>query len=266
MIILDTHWPMLSYRVVYFPTPQMLDLMLSDLRPNQLIRIRQTRAAFEYHPYLVRRSAFRAICIDLTNSLDSLQRRMDATCRRWLRKAANVRHQIDIRVNDQATYHDFIRLYNSFAARHRHSGPISDKALARLRRVSDLFVAYYQGRPACGHLWLRDEVCSRTRLIFSASSRLEGRQEANLSSLVNRYLHWAEIEKYRAEGFDLYDMGGFENEADLSHSLTRFKLSLGGFLLTENNFCFATGFARLAYRIFDGLPGLLPRLRGRLPA
>ncbi|MGH7934539.1 MAG: GNAT family N-acetyltransferase [Candidatus Binataceae bacterium] len=266
MIVLDSDWKLLNYRVIYFPTPEMVRLMSGELLPNELMRVRQTVADVDEHPNLLQRSTFKAICVDLTKDIDTLRRQMDSTCRRWLRKAENLMPGVEIRTNDPATFHDFAQLYNGFASLNKHSGPISAKKLAVFTGVSDLYVAYHDGRAACGHLWLRDEGARRVRLIFSASSRLESKEDANLSGALNRYLHWMEIEQYKKQGFELYDMGGFEAETDIDHSLTRFKLSLGAFIVKENNYCFGRGLAKLAYRLYARVPLMTSQLRGRLPA
>jgi hypothetical protein len=265
VLILDTDWKLFNYRVVYFPTKELAQLMLGDLRANELVRIRQTSATLEGHPDLLRQSEFKSICIDLTEDLATLRKKLDSTCRRWLRKAEAM-SEVEIRINDPATYSDFIDLYNRFAARSGHSGPISARSLAKYAEASDLLAVYHQGLMACGHLWLRDEVARRVRLVFSASARLESKRDADLSGALNRHLHWQEIEKYKSEGFELYDMGGFEADEDVSHPLTRFKLSLGAFILKENNYCFGRGLAKLIYRIYAGVPLLTSQLRGRLPA
>lgn len=266
MIVLDTNWLLMSYRVAYFPNADLLSMMIGELRPNEILRVRQTTASLDEHPALLEKSVFNAICVDLTKEIDAIQKMMDPTSRRWLRKAEKLAAEVDIRTNDVSTHRDFVELYNRFARLNRHSGPITTRRLQRFAGVSDLFLLYYRGRPACGHLWLRDEVTRRVRLLFSASARLESKSEAALSGALNRYLHWYEIESYKEQKFELYDMGGFEVEEDLGHSLTRFKLSLGGFILRENNYCFGRGLARVVHRIYRGMPRLALELRGRLPA
>jgi hypothetical protein len=265
VLILDTDWKLFNYRVVYFPTMELAEVMLEGLRANELVRIRQTSAALDGHADLLRQSEFKSICINLTENLATLRNNLDSTCRRWLRKAEAM-SDVEIKINDPTRYGDFIELYNRFAARNGHSGPISTRILAKYADTSDLLAVYHQGRMACGHLWMRDEVARRVRLVFSASARLESKRDADVSGALNRHLHWQEIDKYKQEGFELYDMGGFEADEDIAHPLTRFKLSLGAFILKENNYCFGRGLAKLVYRIYAGVPLLTSQLRGRLPA
>ena len=67
MIVLDSDWKLINYRVVYFATPDMVRLMNREMLSNELMRVRQTCAEIELdeHPNLLQRSTFKAICIDL---------------------------------------------------------------------------------------------------------------------------------------------------------------------------------------------------------
>jgi hypothetical protein len=266
LVIVDTNWKVLRYRVAYFPTQQLSELLIYELAANELLRIRQTPAELDDSSNLLRRSVFKSIQIDLSKDLSVLRQKMDETCRRWLRKAGRLLGDVEIRRNSTAAEADFVNLYNRFASRSGHSGPLSTKRLQRFARVSDLLVLYSSGRPICGHVWVRDEVASRVRLLFSASSRLEGKEEASLSGALNRYLHWHEIELFKGEHFDTYDLGGFEAEEDVDDSLTRYKLSLGGSIVQENNYSVGRGVAKLIFKFYEGMPQLNAHLRGRLPA
>jgi hypothetical protein len=266
LVIVDTSWGVFRYRVAYFPTQQLSEMLIRELGPNELLRIRQTPAKLAESTNLLEHSVFRSISIDLSADLSVLRQKMDETCKRWLRKAEKLLGEVEIRRNGAAAQADFITLYNRFARRSKHSGPLSPKRLERFARISDLLVLYSHGRPVCGHVWLRDEVASRVRLLFSASSRLEGREDANLSGALNRYLHWYEMELFKNEQFDRYDLGGFEADSDADDSLTRYKLSLGASILYENNYSIGRGVAKLVYRVYQSMPQMNSHLRGRLPA
>lgn len=266
MIVVDTGWSGFRYRVAYFPTGELARLLIGEMGSNELLRLRQMRSDFDDMPTLLYRSSFKAICVDLTEDLETLRGRMDDTCRRWLRKAERLAGEVEIRRNDAEAERDFVLLYNRFAALSGHSGPLTSARLRRFAGRSDLFGLYYRNRLVCGHLWLRDPVADRVRLMFSASSRLEGRREADLSGALNRYLHWREIQLFKNERFAIYDLGGFEADEDIEDSLTRYKLSLGGSIVRENNYWFGRGIARLAFSLYAAMPQLNSLLRGRLPA
>jgi hypothetical protein len=266
MLILERDWGLLNYRVAYFPTAENLDQLVAGLGLNALLRIRQTVATLGEVSHLLQRSVFKAMCLDLTRDLGTLRSGMDSTSRRWLNRAEKMRHRTRVTVNDPAGREEFVDLYNRFARLHAHSGPISGKALQRLIGCSDLFMMYCDGRAVSGHLWLRDEPERRVRLLFSASSRLDGNEEAAISGALNRLLHWQEIEFYKTAGIELYDLGGFENEHDRDSSLTRFKLSLGARIREENDYIFGRGLPVVLFKSYAAMPRLTSVLRGRLPA
>jgi hypothetical protein len=266
LVIIDTNLGIMHYRVAYFPTQELSEMLIDELGSNELLRIRQTAAKLNNASTLLGSRVFNTIRIDLSDDLFIIRRRMDETCRRWVRKAERLLGDVRIRRNDIEAEADFVTLYNNFVSRTGHSGPLSVKRIRRFARVSDLLVLYSRGQPVCGHVWLRDEVAGRVRLIFSASSRLQGKDNAILSGALNRYLHWHEFELFKSEHFKTCDLGGFEVAKDSEDSLTRYKLSLGGSIIRENNYCFGRGLARLAFKAYEGLPHLDAHLRGRLPA
>ena len=96
---------------------------------------------------------------------------------------------------------------------------------------------YFNERPVCGHLLLPDRAVKRVRLLFSASSRLNSKEDATVVSPLNRYLHWHEFQKYKADGFESYDFGGISPGG----SISKFKMSFGGELIEERGYVFAGG-------------------------
>lgn len=266
MVILDSGWTLLNYRVAYFPTAEDLERLIRGLGRNALLRVRQTAVALDKVSHLLHRSTFKAICLDLTKDLRTIRSEMDSTSRRWLTRAEKMHTHIRVAVNDPSTREGFVDLYNSFARLHAHSGPLSGKALQRLEACSDLFLIYHDDRAICGHLWLRDQPEHRVRLMFSASSRLNGEQDAALAGALNRFLHWHEIELYKNSGFTVYDLGGFESDSDRESSLTRFKLSLGARIREEHDYIIGRGLPVVLFKAYQAVPQLTSILRGRLPA
>lgn len=266
MIVLESNWRLLNYRVAYFPTAGDVRRLVSGLHRNALLRIRQTPVTLEDAAHVLHRSVFKALCVDLTRDVRALRAAMDSTSRRWLNRAEKMRPRVHVAVNDPTTRDAFVTLYNDFARLHEHSGPLSRSTLEELERCSDLFMLYYETQPVCGHLWLRDGLAGRSRLLCSASSRLNSGEDAALCGALNRFLHWYEMDMYKSSGFTLYDLGGFENDHDRESSLTRFKLSLGAQIREENDYVIGRGIAVLAFLAYRALPQLTTVLRGRLPA
>ena len=267
MIRLERNFPGLDYRVVYFPTGPEISSLLSGMRLNELIRIRQTQVAFNAAPNLLAHERFYAVCLDLTRALEEIYAKMDPTSTRYrIRKAGKLGDRLEIAKNSAKAERDFLDVYNAFAALKRHSGPLSSAMLDSMRAISDIFVIYCDGRAVAGHLVMLDPSAKRARHMFSASSRLESREQSLSAGALNRYLHWHEIQQYKSQGFELYDFGGFQSAKDAGHPLNKFKLSFGAFIVEEHDYVFGRGLGALAYRFYRMVPFFSAYLRGRLPA
>jgi hypothetical protein len=94
------------------------------------------------------------------------------------------------------------------------------------------------GEAICGHLNLLDKESGVSRMLWSASRRFEDHATARLAGILNVYLHWYEIEKYREEGFQTYDLGGIGGLDD-NVGVNRFKLQFGGTIVREHNYLLA---------------------------
>ncbi len=61
---------------------------------------------------------------------------------------------------------------------------IKQSALSRYEGHADTFLAYLDGKPACGHILLRDTEIGRARLLYSASRRFDDRETARLCDML----------------------------------------------------------------------------------
>jgi hypothetical protein len=93
-----------------------------------------------------------------------------------------------------------------------------------------------------------DEDSERVRMIFSPTSRLVSREDAQLSGMLNRYLHWQELLSYKARGIKFYDFGGI---GDGSSTIARFKLSFGGFRAQDYSYVFSGALGVVGYKLHD---------------
>src|SRR5208282_6117575 len=117
---------------------------------------------------------------------------------------------------------------------------------AAVGRLRDL-----QGRPGDLRAFASSHrEASRVRLILSASRRLENAEDSALAGILNRYLHWREIQCYGAEGIALFDLGGIEDD---SSPITKFKLSFGGFEKVEHSFVLADRVTLAAHSFYRRL-------------
>jgi hypothetical protein len=263
MLTVNTSFPLLTYSVVYFPTESELRSAYASLPSHSIVRVKQAPEPAD-GARCVDVSPFYAICLDLSRPIDDLFRATDATCRNAIRRAEKMAGRIAIRTGAEEIP-AMVELHNELARAKGHSGSLSPRLLSKYAGISDAFALYLDDRPMCAHFWLRDESRGRVRHFFSATTRLQSKEDSALSGILNRYLHWHEIRKYKDEGFRLYDLGGFTDEADAESSLAKFKLSFGAATIREYDVTLASGMGKLAFRMYRMAPRVQGYLRGILP-
>jgi hypothetical protein len=217
-----------------------------------IITVRQSPARLNDLPGLLSRGTSRTTCIDLSRDPGELEGAMDKkSCRYEIRKARKMLDRLSIGIEaEPACPGGFLELYNSFVKAKKHTRPLSVARLADYASTSDVWGLRLDGRMVCGHLVVRDESSRRLRLIFSATTRLNGGEEAKLCGALNRLLHWTEIEHYQAAGWATYDFGGIGDGTD---PIARFKLSFGGEQVEEYDYTFTSGLSGRAYRMWRTL-------------
>jgi hypothetical protein len=201
---------------------------------------------------MISRGTSHTTCIDLTRGLDELEAAMDKkSCRYEIRKAQKIRDQLQLgKAERPEEVEQFLGLYNSFVEAKGHARPLTPSRLADYMKTSDIWGLSMNGKLCCGHLLVRDEYSKRLRLIFSATTRLNGGEEAKLCGALNRLLHWSEIEHYKSTGWAIYDFGGIGDGTD---SIARFKLSFGGDHVEEYDYTFTSGIGGSMYRMWKRL-------------
>ena len=234
--------------LVFFPDKEEIAQLLANLGSTTILRVRQTAVEISNHKALIQKGIFRTSCIDLTKSLEEIYREMDAkSCRYEIRKAEKEGERVQVSLNERSAQNDFLLLYNNFVRLKGHAHPMSKRRFEEYVKTCDVWVVYYDGRPFCGHLVARDDRIGRTRLLYSATCRLNSQEDAKMTGPLNRYLHWYEIKFYKEMGIKIYDFGGI---GDGTSSIAKFKLSFGGFRVEEYSYVFAGNLGRLAYKIY----------------
>jgi len=230
MVVMEQRlFGLFRYRKAYFPTLEQACELIDHLAFNDLLRFQHVPSdILDSRPGLIERSPTSTVCVDLTQGTETILKHMHArACRRRIRLSEKLIDRLSIATNTASAAEDFVELYNSFARAMGAVPRLSHKRMEAYARVSDISVLYFDGRAMCGHVNLRDPVRKRVALEFSATRRLEGGEEASLCGNLNRYLHWHELQSYRAQGMGTYDFGGANS----------FKFSFGGYIGSE---CFYT--------------------------
>lgn len=245
----------IPYRVVYFPSDAVLRNLTEHLGPLEMARLFWSESALGDQRRLVRHHLSTTVCIDLRNPLDAIWKRMDSKgCRYEIRRAEKLAGRIRVTRNGPQAMHGFLALFNSFArAKKEGVSMMSREKIERFGPHSDIFLAYLDGRPLCGHVLLRDDSIGRVRLLFSGNRRLEDCELARVCGGVNRLLHWHELQDYREDGFSIYDFGGIDEK--IASGIANFKKSFGGEIVEEHTYlCAGTPWmGRLVQLLFENL-------------
>ncbi len=235
MVIIDRNLGgIVPYRAVFFPTDETLTELTERTKPTQMARLFWTATELRNANRGVRHEKTATVCIDLSGTLEALSKGVAKNTRYEIRQAEKLGDRIRIERNGPELTDKFLALFNDFVRSKPEVAAINHSMLRRYEAHADIFMAYLDGNPVCGHVLLRDVEIGRARLLYSASRRFDDRETARLSGTLNRFLHWHEICAYREERFSAYDLGGIKE--DKADGITQFKMSFGGDVVKEHTY------------------------------
>jgi lipid II:glycine glycyltransferase (peptidoglycan interpeptide bridge formation enzyme) len=237
MLILDRRLSrFIPYRVVFFPTPAMVQEVTEHLALIWMVRLIAASAAGNGR-HIVQHRITATSCVDLRQDLNVLFRAMHATFRNKIGKAERLGDRVKIERNGPQAKAEFLQLYaNLTSAKPGQVTPVNADVLDRYSPWSDIFLIYLDGEALCGHVNLRDPSIGRARLLYSATRRFTDPQIARLGGLLNCYLHWQEMRVYKEQGFEVYDLGGVSLGSPQAAGIEQFKLGFGGAIVEEHDY------------------------------
>jgi hypothetical protein len=257
MVVIDKSRFLWKDRLAFFPNLEEIIFLNGSLSFNTILRVRQTSVELCDYNKLISHEARATNCIDLTKDLGWIYADMHPkSCRYKINRAQRLKDRIQVQLNNNDVYKDFVKVYNMLARQKGHTYPISQRYLYQYLSLSDVWVIYYDERPICGHLIVLDSILQRAHLCYSASLHLNSKEDAKLSGDLNRYLHWHEIQAYKNRSFKLYDFGGGGGA-----SLQNFKSSFGGFVVPEYNYVFSGKLSTSMYKVYKQFMRVRLRLR-----
>lgn len=132
----------------------------------------------------------------------------------------------------------FVEFFNAFA-QSKGLSLLNEAELSYMGEHLRLTEIRANGEPLVMHSYLLDHSIKRVRLLHSASLfRLS--QEKDFRALVgraNRLLHFLDMERFKEEGFKIYDFGGVSHSQDPALlGINRFKEGFGGREVEEPTF------------------------------
>lgn len=233
----------IPYKIVLWPTESALREMAENLPATCVARVETAntelagRCVVGHHLSLT-------LAIDLQRDLQQIDKDLITNARIRIHKAQKLGDRVTVRrytgLADQENLIDeFVQLYNNFVAgRTAFLFPVSNALIASYFPNAEIVLMDLDGESICGHMNLIDKESGVSRMEWSASRRFEDHAMARLAGILNVYLHWYEIEKYREEGFRTYDFGGIGGLDD-NVGVNRFKLQFGGTIVREHNYMMA---------------------------
>jgi hypothetical protein len=238
-------------QLIFFPDLTETEEAVQRLGSTNIIRLWQTQTEIPEASFVIEKHPFQTSWIDLTKSLDSLFRDMSRTSRNEIHQAEKkFNGRVTVHVNPGSDYQrGFLSLYNRLAE-NKNQPLLSHRRLSEYLAVADLWVLSLDDQVRCGHVLLHDSQLRRVRLMFSASTRLNAYDDTHVSSALNRYLHWQEMQRYKAQGIRVFDFGGIGSKSDATSAIARFKLSLGGHPVQQNNYVIGAPSAAVVYRLY----------------
>jgi hypothetical protein len=241
--------------VAFFPDPATIRELTENLKPTEFARLFHTTVDLPDLPCVLRHQRSVTACTNLKDTPEALFQLIKKNTRNEIRQIEKLGDRTRVGLNSDGIVDDFLPLFNEFAGSTAGVERISRSVLDPYGDKLDIFVAYLDGSPMCGHVMLRDDDASRVRLLYSANRRLTDPAVARICGALNRYLHWHEIGAYREKGFATYDWGGLND--DEANGIRRFKLSFGGTIVKEHTYLCAgsPALGRLVLGIFGTLVG-----------
>lgn len=225
---------LIRYRKIFFPTSEAALQISRSVLLTEVVRLFGVFGDLGVPPNVVRHRQLLTVWVDLSVGLDRVWGGMKRkSCRYEIHRAEKMLSRVTIEINSPKAMKDFLSVYNHFA---ETKGPVPRLSAPKLSQYSangELLMAYLDDRPLCGHLLLCDRSAGIARLLYSGSRRLESAEDAAACGALNRYLHWYEMQRYHAQGFVTYDLGGIRTQL---HPTAQFKLSLGGTIVTEHTY------------------------------
>lgn len=257
----------IPYKVVLWPTESVVREMAENLPRTHAARVEIASTELLTGRCVVDRNLSLTLVIDLRRDLDQVFKDLITNARIRVHKAQKLGDRVTVRrytglPGQENLIDQFVLLHNNFIAGKTASlFTISKAMIASHFPNAEIILMYLDGEVICGHLNLLDRESGVSRMFWSASRRFEDHATARLAGILNVYLHWYEIEKYREEGFGTYDFGGIGGLDD-NVGVNRFKLQFGGTIVREHNYVMA-GMPNLWRAIFGAYVALSARGRRR---
>jgi hypothetical protein len=169
---------------------------------------------------------------NLTQPIEDIFKKFSATIRNELRRTE--------KEDSTYTYNEkpdvFLSIFNDFATQ-KGLACHTDESLNAFGSYLVLTSIAVNGLVTAVHSYLIDSELKKVRLLHSATLRFSDNLDSNMIARSNKYLHYLDLKRFKAEGFEIYDWGGISvgSEDKSLLGINKFKESLGGELIEQVN-------------------------------
>ena len=240
------------YLKVFLPREDQLATLAANMGGLDVLRVFSGPPAVTSGVSAIAQGWAQTTVVDLSKDPEAIYAGMHTNCRYKVRRAEKMRDRFEITMNTASTRTDFLALYNGFASSKGKMPLLKRERFNEYLPHADVFMLYFDGRPTCGRLVLRDEESRTALMLYSGTRRFEEGADTITVGLLNRYLHWHEMKTYQAAGLLTYDFGGVGPGRDKVPSVSNFKMSFGGREVPLGLYLYA-GSARTVWRLAHSL-------------
>lgn len=167
---------------------------------------------------------------DLTLTEESILKKFSSTIRNEINRSEREEYAF----NSSELKEEFITIYNEFASQ-RGIASVTLEKLNDYKENLVLTSSSINGVITAVHSYLVDFDNRRVRLLHSGTLRFSERIDRNMIARSNKFLHFKDMQKFKMEGFLIYDWGGiaYETEDKALQGINKFKGSFGGELIKQ---------------------------------
>jgi hypothetical protein len=258
MLVLDFKHLRFKALQVWWPDSAAAVYPLLDQCPVVILWQCPKEMVAQLEPYTFRIKPFWTPLVDLSASEDVLWRQLDRTsCRQEISRArkmgATILHNEEM---ESARL-----LINESIRRLGYRTELGAAQWQELFPRHEVFLCKWQGTPVTADVILPDHPRRARPVVRGTVDRGDPRYHKVVGPL-NRLLHWAEFQHYKAKGFRYYDFGGCDLDKNSpTYPITQFKLSFGPQVVEEPIVYLAKDpVLRTALRAVSGLRAALKKM------
>jgi lipid II:glycine glycyltransferase (peptidoglycan interpeptide bridge formation enzyme) len=158
-------------------------------------------------------------------SIEDIFKHFTSTVKNEIRRSEREKVQIGV----LSSLDEFRVFHNTFAAA-KGISKVDEELLTGYQNNLLITCATFENKTLAAHAYIVDKEAGIIRLLFSSSVRLSETVDLNFIGRANKYLHFKDMEYFKAEGFRIYDFGGyaFNTLEKQREGINVFKLSFGG--------------------------------------